>query len=286
MENNEVATQLVDNAQEPNANGVPGSLPGETKTETVARLYKVKVDGVDTEVDEQELLKGYTHSKAASKRMEEAALTRKEAEQVLKIFKDDPKQAFKLLGKDARAFAEQIINDELSDALLSPQERELRDYKAKVETYESERRTAQEEYEKEQMEADVNKQAESIQGEIITVLESSGLPKTERTVGRIIYYMQTALAAGYNVTPSDVIDQVKADYKFDLNAMLGGLPEEALEAFLGKDLISRVAKSTVKTAAVAKTNVVDKSVNANKGDKLTAHQKKYISPREFFKSNR
>jgi hypothetical protein len=108
MENNEIAQQVVDNSTEPNANGVPGSLPGETKTETVARLYKVKIDGVESEVDEQELLKGYAHNKAASKRMEEASLTRKEAEQVLKIFKDDPKQAFKLLGKDARAFAEQI----------------------------------------------------------------------------------------------------------------------------------------------------------------------------------
>jgi hypothetical protein len=274
---NPAAAQVVDQAQQTNTNSVPGSLPGETKAETVARMYKVKVDGIDTEVDEAELLKGYTHSKAASKRMEEAALQRKEAEQVLRIFKENPKEAFKLLGKDARAFAEQVINDELSDALLSPQERELREYKAKVDAYESESRSAKEQYEKEQAEADINKQAESIQADIITSLETAGLPKTERTVSRIVYYMQSAIEAGYNVMPKDVIDQVKQDYISDFKSMIGGLSEDQIEMFLGADLVRKVAKSTVK-APVVKT--VPKAVNV----KTEETTKKQLSPRDFFRS--
>lgn len=278
MEINAVAQELVESSQQPNSNGVPGSLPGETKAETVARLFKVTVDGEEMEVDENELKRGYAHNKAASKRMEEASMTRKEAEQVLRIFKDNPKEAFKLLGRDARQFAEQIINEELSEALLSPQERELRDYKRKVESYESERRQAQEQYEREVMEAEINKQAESIQADIISTLESAGLPKTERTVSRMVYYMQSALKAGYNVGPKDVIEHVRADYKYDINSLIGGLPEEALEAFLGKDLIGKVAKSTVKSG---RQQVVDKSVNLNKGQKQ--EEKKVLSPRDFFK---
>jgi hypothetical protein len=75
----------------------------------------------------------------------------------LRVFRENPKEAFRLLGRDARSFAEQIINEELSEALLSPQERELRDYKRKVETYEGERRHAQKQYEEQQMEAEIQR---------------------------------------------------------------------------------------------------------------------------------
>jgi hypothetical protein len=84
---NPVASQVVDNAQQSNTNGIPGSIPGETKAETQARLYRVTVDGEDMEVDENELRRGYMHAKAASKRMEEASMSKKEATQVLRLMK-------------------------------------------------------------------------------------------------------------------------------------------------------------------------------------------------------
>jgi len=283
MENevNSIAADVVDNAQQPNTNGVPGSLPGETKAETVARMYKVTVDGEEMEVDENELRRGYAHNKAASKRMEEASMSRKEAEQVLRLFKDSPREAFKLLGRDARQFAEQIINEELSEALLSPQERELRDYKRQLEQYQSKEKQARAEYEAQQLEAEMARYTEKIQSDIISTLETAGLPKTERTIGRIAYYMQSALAAGYqNVTPADVIEHVKKDYTSDIQALLGGLNEDALEAFLGVENVRKIAKSTVK--AGKNPGSVNKSVNANRGEK--SEEKKILAPRDFFRN--
>ena len=281
MENtiNPIAAQVVENSQQSNTNGVPGSLPGETPSETQARMYKVMVDGQELDVDENELRRGYAHNRAASKRMEEAAMARKEAVEAIKLLKENPKAAMEQLGLSPRQFAEMIINEELSDAMLSPEQKELRSYKQKVEQFENERRQAQQTYEQQQMEEEINRQTESIQGEIINVLDSAGLPKTERTVGRIIYYMQSAIEAGYNVSPKDVIDQVKQDYRHDINSLLGGLPEEVLETFLGKDMISRIAKSTVKSER--KMTTVPKEVNANR---TVSKEKKIMSPRDFFKN--
>ena len=281
MENtiNPIAAQVVENSQQSNTNGVPGSLPGETPSETQARMYKVMVDGQELDVDENELRRGYAHNRAASKRMEEAAMARKEAVEAIKLLKENPKAAMEQLGLSPRQFAEMIINEELSDAMLSPEQKELRSYKQKVEQFENERRQAQQTYEQQQMEAEINRQAESIQGEIINVLDSAGLPKTERTIGRIVYYMQSAIEAGYNVSPKDVIDQVKQDYRYDINSLLGGLPEEVLETFLGKDMISRIAKSTVKSER--KMTTVPKEVNANR---TVSKEKKIMSPRDFFKN--
>lgn len=277
---NPIAEQVVEQTQtETNTNGIPGSLPGETRAETQARLYKVMVDGQEMEVDEDELKRGYAHNKAAAKRMEEAAMTRKEAEAVLRLFHDDPKMAFKMLGKDARQFAEQLINEELQEALLSPQERELREYKKQLSQYQQAEKQAREQYEREQQEAEMARYTEQIQNEIVQTLESSGLPKTERTIGRIAYYMQAALHAGYkDVRPSDVIEYVKKDYQADLKSLLGGLSEEQIEMFLEADVVRKIAKSTVKKVPVAKT--VPKSVNANREEKRDT--KKYKSPRDFF----
>lgn len=275
---NPVAANVVDGSQQPNANGIPGSLPGETRAETQARLYKVMVDGQEMEVDEDELKRGYAHNKAAAKRMEEASMTRKEAEAVLRMFKNDPKTAFSKLGLNAKQFAEQIINEELEEALLDPKDRELRDYKRRAEASENERRQAQEAYEKEQMELELNRQAQAIQADIITSLDTAGLPKTERTVSRMVYYMQAALQAGFNVQPKDVVEQVKQDYIYDFKSMIGGLSEDQIELFLGTDLVRKVAKSTVRSEK--KPQVAPKSVNADREDKKD--KKKIVSPRDFF----
>jgi len=199
----------------------------------------------------------------------------------LRLFKDSPREAFKLLGRDARQFAEQIINEELSEALLSPQERELRDYKRQLEQYQSKEKQARAEYEAQQLEAEMARYTEKIQSDIISTLETAGLPKTERTIGRIAYYMQSALAAGYqNVTPADVIEHVKKDYTSDIQALLGGLNEDALEAFLGVENVRKIAKSTVK--AGKNPGSVNKSVNANRGEK--SEEKKILAPRDFFRN--
>ena len=261
-------------------NDIPGAAPGETKSETMARMFRVTVDGQEREVDEKELLRGYAHAQAANKRMEDASMTRKEAEQVLRIFKENPREAFKMLGTDARKFAEQVINDELSEALLTPEQRELRDYKSKVEKYESESRKAKEDYDREQMEAEFTKYQENIQSEIIDVLATAKLPQTQRTVSRIAYYMEAALNAGYNVTPKDVVSQVRDDYKAEMDALLGGLSDDELETYLGANHYRRIAKSTVKTGM--QLGKVDKTVNTNKAPR-EVEGKKITSPRAYFK---
>lgn len=281
MEENTVAPEGVaaQGAEQP-TNSVPGAAPGETVSETLARMYKVTVDGEELEVDEDELKKGYSHAKAAQKRMQEAAMSRKEAESVLRMFKENPRQAMNRLGIDVRQLAESVIQDELSEAMLSPEQKELRQYKKQLEEYQNAEKSAREQYEKQQQEQEMARYTEQVQSEIVSTLDTAGLPKTERTVGRIAHYMQAAISAGYgNVTPADVIEYVKNDYIADFKSFMGGMSEEQIEMFLGADVLRRAAKATVKTGMPVKT--VPKSVNANVQKKDP--QKKTLSPREYFR---
>lgn len=256
----------------------------ETITETpAAKTYMVVVDGVEVEVDEDTLRKGYTHGAAANKRMSDASNMRKEAEEVIKFFKSNPREAFAKLGLDAKQFAEQLIYDDLNESLMDPKDRELRDYKKKVDSYESTRRKQDEESANAQMEAEIAAQSEAIQTEIIDTLTSAGLPQTERTVGRIAYYMQSALHAGFDVTPKDVIEQVRQDYVHDFKQFMGGMTESQIEMFLGNDMVKKMAKTTVKQAKGFESPV-SRSVNANISKSPKA--KDVRSPRDFFKPKR
>jgi hypothetical protein len=265
-------------------NNIPGAAPGETKSETLARMYKVNVDGQESEVNEAELLRGYSHNKAAEKKMQEAANSRKEAETVLRMFKENPKEAFKIMGADARAFAEMVINDELAESMLSPEQKQLRDYKRELEQYQSNDKQAKEEYEKQQHDEAMSQYTEQIQSQITTALGSAGLPNTERTVGRMAHYMQAALAAGYeNVTAQDVIEHVRNDYISDFKSFMGGMTEDQIEMFLGADVMRKAAKATVKTGMP--NTKVDRSVNENKAVR-ESNKEKSTSTREYFKNIR
>lgn len=260
-------------------NDIAGAAPGETKAETIKRLFKVTVDGQEVEVDEDELKKGYSKASAADKRFNEAALSRKEAETVLRMFKESPRQAMQQLGLDVRKLAEEVIQDELRDAMLTPEQKELRKYKGELERYQTSEKEARAQYEKQQQDAEMERYTETIQNEIVQTLNTAGLPRTEKTISRIAYYMQAALSSGFgNVTPDDVIEYVKKDYVTDIQSLMGGLTEEQIEAFLGADVLRKVAKSTVKTGMTR--NVVSRSVNENKASRT---EKKPVSPREYFK---
>ena len=266
-------------AAEQPTNSVPGAAPGETVAETMKRMYKVNVDGQETEVDEDELLRGYSHGRAADKKFQEAAMSRKEAEQVLRMFKENPRQAMGRLGIDVRQLAESVIQDELSEAMLSPEQKELRQYKQQLEQYQAAEKEAREQYETEQQRVEMDRYTAQVQSEIVSTLDTAGLPKTERTVGRIAHYMQAAISAGYpNVTPADVIEYVKNDYVADFKSFMGGMSEEQIEMFLGADVVRKVNKSTIKSKAPV---AVPKSVNENISRKPS--EKKVMSPREYFR---
>jgi hypothetical protein len=50
----------------------------------------------------------------------------------------------------------------------------------------------------------------------------------------MVYYMRSALAAGYNVSPKDVVEQVKKDYIYSFKSILGNVSEDQIEMLLAE----------------------------------------------------
>ena len=176
------------------------------------RKLKVKVDKEELEVDESELIKGYQKAKAADKRMHEAAMLRKQAEDALKLLNENPKEALKKLKKanpKLRAALEEVLYEDIQFDGMTEEQRELHEYRER----EKERKAQEEQAAKEKQEAELNAKAEQIKKkwseQFIQTLETSGLPKTEFTIARMAYYMQQGLRNGVNLDPGDVAEQVR-----------------------------------------------------------------------------
>ena len=250
----------------------------------LARMFKVTVDGAEREVSEDELRRGYSHGTAAAERMRQANETRTQAEQVLKIFKENPREAFAKLGVDAKAFAEQVLSEHMEDAMLTDDQKEMKrlrkwesEMKAKTD---SEKAAAQA-----QAEAAFREQvSQDLQSDIIGALDSSGLPKNEYTVGRMAYYFEAAISAGFqNVTAKDIIGHVKEEYQKDVRAMLSSVPEDSLLNFLGDDFTKKTVKAHLAKVNKGKAPV---KVTTQQAPKVAQEGKKILSPSEFFRKRR
>ena len=243
----------VVNAGQPTEVAVNEGQPVEAGAESggeqsQVRKYKVKIDGDELEVDESELLAGYQTRKAADKKFQEAAMARKQAEEFIGLLKTDPVKVLTHpgLGLDFRQLAEQFIVQQLEEEMLDPRDRELKKYKAMVEEQQAEQKRQLERQQAEQAEQLKLKYTEDYSNQIVEALQSSGLPKTERTVKAMAKYLHMGLQHGVDLKAAEVVEFVKQDYINDQKELFGALDGDTLLNILGEDVANKIRKSDVK----------------------------------------
>lgn len=102
------------------------------------KYVKVKVDGEDVSVPLNEALQGYSRESAATKRFQEAAEMRKEAERAIRLqqaFQTDPGLTVQILAREAGVSVEQFLGmtpqqqqaaiDDANDQYVDPLERQI-----------------------------------------------------------------------------------------------------------------------------------------------------------------
>lgn len=218
--------------------------PQETPAQAQARMFKVKIDGQEKEVPEDELLRDYQTREAANKRFQEAAEMKKQAEGFFKRLKDNPLEVLKdpAIGHDVRKLAEEYLVAQLQEEMMDPKDRELRDlkkFKEAKEAEEQERQRAEEEAKNAEIQA---KYAEEYSAGIIEALETGSLPKTPFTVRKMAYYMAEGLKRGHNLTPKDVVPLVREDYIEDQKHFFSALDGQSMLDFLGKENADKLRK--------------------------------------------
>lgn len=245
------------------------------------RKYKLKVNGVDEEVDEAEVVRRAQKVTGIEKKAEEAAKKHKTATEFFRLMKENPVEFAKRakeIGMDPEAFAVEIINSKLKYEQMTPEQRELeqlRQEKAVRTKLDKEREEADH---KAKLEKETQDYRESLEKEIVDAFASVKLPKTPWTTARIASYIDAGLANGKQYKVADVAKIVQKEYRTIVNEVLGGIPEEGILDFLKPEIQETISRARVKrlTPPPASPAAPEKQEKKKEEPKLNPRRHKLI----------
>lgn len=233
-------------------------LAGQDANAAQKKMYKVMIDGAESEVTEEQLLRDYQTAKASAKRFEEGNRLRGQAERFVEQLRADPLSILQhpSLGIDFPALAEQFMYEKIQNEMLSPEERQVRQERAELERYrasEAERVAREKEMRMNQLR---DHYANDYTQKFTTALEQTGLPRTAWTVSRMASYVSQSLQSGYQPDLSEVAKLVHQDFVTEQKALFGSLDGSKLVELLGDDFAKKIrdaeiAKFKGTTAAAA-----------------------------------
>ncbi len=241
---------VKDAAKEAAKKIAPAPSPEDVK-EAVAeavRKHKVKVDGLELEVDEEELKRGYSHQKAANKILQEGKAARKQAEEFIAMMKDPEKffETAEKLGHNPRELAEKRLAKYLEDEMMDPRDKELRDAKLRLKQIEDMDKQQKEQLEAHRHEALKKKYAEDYTKQFTEALKESQLPPTKAMVGEMAKYIQRSAKIGFQMTAKEAAQLVKEDLQLSIQRLTGEADGDTIIRLLGDQVANKVREHDVK----------------------------------------
>lgn len=233
-----------------------GTKPVEIKpdAETGERKFKVKVDGKEMEVTEQELISGYALNKTATQKMQEASATRKQAEQFIELLRKDPIKVLTNpnLGIDAKKFAEEFLIQQYQDE-LDPTAAENRRMKAQLEEIENVKKEQEAaEQERKLAEETQHWMNHYVQDIDTAIANSVSLPKNNKAVyERVLHYMMLGHQDAYisrngrAATASDVLPLVENEFREMTKSLYKDSTAEQLLEYFGDEIAGKLRKADV-----------------------------------------
>lgn len=252
---------------------------------TLKKKFKIKVDGQELEEeldlnDEDTIRRHLQMSKAAQKRMQEAAKERQKAERFIRQLKEDPISVLTNpdLGVNFRDIAEQYLAQQLEAEIMSPEQRKVMEAERIIREKEEQTRKTREAEEQAQLEQLQEHYAQDYQKKITQALSESGLPKTRNTVKKMAYFLHQNVKFGLDLTPKDLAAMVKEDYIRDIQDLFGSTDGDTLLGILGDDISNKIRKSDLNRI---KTKVAPVNSNQAISGQHKEEKKKFVNRDEW-----
>jgi len=265
----------------------------EEEIKDMIREFEVKVNGkkrkVKVDLNDEEALKRHIQMAEAGKlSMQENAELKKFLESEAARAKQNPWDFLADLGLDPDELAEQRIAAKIEEMKKSPEQIEREKLQKELAEARAELERQQKQKEDAERIALQEKHAVELDKEITDVLaQHPTLPKSRKTVGRIADAMLWAMDNGWDdVSVADVIPSVEAEIKSEMNEFMSSLPEDFIEAYIGKNVMEKLRKSRLAAAQKAmeasSTNNIKKVSTEKKPEiKETKQTKK---AKDFFRT--
>lgn len=244
-----------------------------------------EIDENDTKAIEY-MRKQLQMAKASQKAMQDKSQLEKEVGSFLEELKKNPRKILSdpRVSVDLKKMAAEIIEEEIEQSKKSPEQIEKEKLEARLRELEEERKKEKEE--RDQLELERRTEASMIQYDqmMTKALEKSDLPKSPYVVKKMADYMLLGLNNDLDLKPEDVVPLVQEEIKNDLKEMFSVMPDEVIEALVGKEVFNRVRKKNVAKAKSATPPPPVKSQVKDTGIKSTpsSDKKEVIDYKKFF----
>ena len=256
--NSAPVTPVSDTAPVEGQENQESQTPAEPVTPKMIKRLKLKVDNTEFdedlpfEIDENNkpavdyLKRQLQMSKAASKRMTEASISRKQAENFMQALQDDPERVLndpRIMGEAKFVeLAEKYLAKKLKEQMLSPEERKQIDNQERLRNYEETEKKQKDDAEATKMQQLEEHHAQNYQKIIISALETGNLPKNPFTVSRMANLMSKSLQHGLDLEPAHLAQLVKEDYQKELASLIGGSSADQILNMFGEDIANKIRK--------------------------------------------
>ena len=266
---------------------------GELPPELADRRAIVTVDGEEVEVSMAELFEGHMRHRGATKKFQEAATLRKEADagkaevqQVLQALRDDLPGTARALGLNFRQVAEQELARELEWEALPENERGKRQLESEREKLNRERQEFDDAKNERQVAAETQRFQEEYATRIPKALEAAGLTADAGSIERVAYHIQTALDDNWQLSPEDAAKTVaeemsgrRSALRASLQEEIRGMSPEEVAEFLGPAVVKSQSEHRLSAAHAAQRAPASSNGAAPKakGDKRMTWSEKFGS---------
>lgn len=250
------------------------------------RRLKLKVDGKETEVDQDELERDYSKYKSADKAFKDAARTKKQLNDFMTNLKDNPTQGLrelsKRLGFDLTQVSNEVLRGHLEDEMMSPEEKARREEQAELKKYkdrDQEELTKKEQGEREERKA---KRKTEIAGIIGEAMESAKyLAKDESTIADMARFMIHCRENGIEFDAKDVARHIEQRTVSQFSAVVNSMPVGELLRHM-PELVGKIREHYL-SELKAKRGGVDTSPQPISNNNFSRDDKpiERITPREM-----
>ena len=273
------ATQAAQNA--------PGQAPTGATTsagtvkeaaQEVMRKHRVRVEGQEIEVDEEELKRGYGHQRAANKILQEGKTFKKQAESFISMLKDPDKleEVLQKLGHDPRKLFESRLADKIRVEVMTKEEREqydrdleLKSTKAKLREYED-MKAKEEQAVKDRHH---NEMKEKFKAEynttFVEAIKTTAVPPTKETVAKMAAYISRSVKIGVELTPLEAAKMVEDDFRQLYTRVASQADGETLLKMFGDDFAQKIL--TARGARVKSPNLPTPQEQGQRRDRKTTN---------------
>lgn len=219
------------------------------------KRYKLKVDGREEEVEEEEIIRRAQRASAADKRFQEAAEIQKKYQATVEKLKANPWELFQALNMDPHAAAEQLLIEKLKLETMTPAERraydieqENQNLKSRLEMTEKEREEEKKAVEEQYFNELKSEAVTTIDQGIVKAIQEAGLKKPtpsliRRVAQQMLAYHDTN--GGKLLEPKTALKKVLDDLQSEWTEALDSLPEAEYETRLPKGFIENLRRHLI-----------------------------------------